>query len=243
MTGHTVHNASSERDPAVWSWRRELPLLAIVAAMFIASAVAWPFADDEIPTHWNAAGEVDGYGGKVEGLLLLPGIAIAVWLLLAFLPRWDPGRRNYASFGTAYLLTRVGVLLFLALVHAGVIAVAVGSGIDIYFLFPLGIGALFFALGNVMPKFRPNYFAGIRTPWTLASAKSWTATHRLGGRLFMLGGVLFAAMAFVRAEWFVIALVGVLFVGVAFLFIYSYRVWRDDPDRVPVGMVTPNAEE
>lgn len=242
MTSDHTPAAGAERGPAVWSWRREAPLLAIVAAMFVASAVAWPFADDEIPTHWNARGEVDGYGGKLQGLLLLPAVAAGVWLLLAVIPRWDPGRKNYASFGTAYLLTRAGVLAFLALIHAGVIAVAVGSGIDIYFLFPLGIGALLFGLGNVMPKFRPNYFAGVRTPWTLASAKSWTATHRLGGRLFMLGGVLFASMAFIRAEWFVMVLVGGMLAGIAILFIYSYRVWRDDPDRVPVGLVAPFEE-
>ena len=216
--------------------------MAIVAAMFLASAVAWPFVELPIPIHWNAQGEVDGYGGRFEGLLLMPLIALATWALLAVIPRFDPGRANYASFATAYLLTRAGVLGFLALVHAGIVALALGAEVDIFFLFPLGIGALFFLLGNLMPKFRPNYFAGIRTPWTLASAKSWTATHRVGGRLFMALGLLFAAMVFVRSGWFVVVLVVTLFAGTAALFVYSYRVWRDDPDRVPVGQVAPTDE-
>ncbi|MDA0815447.1 MAG: SdpI family protein [Chloroflexi bacterium] len=235
--------ANDERGPARWSWRRELPLLGLVAAMWIATAVAWPFAEDQIPTHWNARGEVDGYGGKAEGLLLLPGIALAMWALLAFIPKIDPGRRNYASFGNAYFLMRVALLAFFGLLHAGIVALALGADIDIFALFPLGIGVLFIVLGNLMPKFRPNYFAGVRTPWTLASARSWTATHRLAGRLFIVLGVLLAGMVFVREEWMVFVILG----GVGLLLVavsaYSYVVWRNDPDRVPVGQVQPSEEE
>lgn len=238
------HSAEqAERGPVAWSWRREAPLLAVVVAMFAASVVAWPFADDQIPMHWNASGEIDRYGGKAEGLFLLPALALGIWALLAVIPRFDPGKQNYASFGGAYLLTRIGTLAFFALIHAGVLAVALGAEFDVYLVFPLGVGVLFILLGNVMPKFRPNYFAGIRTPWTLASAKSWTATHRLGGRLFMVGGVLFMAMSVIRVEWFVIALLGGLGLGILALTAYSYRVWRDDPDRVPVGLVAPMPEE
>lgn len=235
--------AGSDGGPATWSWRRELPLLALVVAMFVASAAAWPFAEDRIPIHWNASGDVDGYGGKAEGLLLVPGIAAAIWLLLAFIPRFDPGRRNYASFGSAYFFTRLAILGFMGALHAGIVSLALGADFDIYALFPFGIGALFIVLGNLMPKFRPNYFAGVRTPWTLASAKSWTATHRLAGRLFMLLGVLFAAMFFVREVWAVFVVVGATGVAVVAMFAYSYVVWRDDPDRVPVGMVQPSEEE
>ena len=232
-----------ERGPVRWSWRRELPLMGLVGAMLVASAVAWPLAEDSIPIHWNAQGEVDGYGGKAEGLLLLPGIALATWLMLAFIPRIDPGRRNYASFGSAYFLTRLGILGFFALLHGGIVALALGAEIDIFFLFPIGIGALFLLLGNVMPKFRPNYFAGVRTPWTLASAKSWTATHRVAGRLFMVLGVLMFGMFFVRAEWFVFVVLGCVGVLLVVTFAYSYVVWRSDPDRVPVGQVQPSEDD
>lgn len=232
-----------ERGPVVWSWQREAPLLAIVIGLFVISAVVWPFAEDRIPVHWNAAGEIDRYGGKVEGLLLIPVIALAVWALMAVIPRFDPGRRNYESFGAAYFWTRLGLLGFFALIHIGIVALALGAEFDIFIIFPLGTGALFILLGNLMPKFRPNFFAGIRTPWTLASARSWTATHRLGGRLFIVGGVLFALAGIIRIEWFIWVMLGSVFLGLAVLGVYSYRVWRDDPERVPVGMVTPTSED
>ena len=95
-----------------------------------------------------------------------------------------------------------------------------------------------------MSKFRPNFFAGIRTPWTLSSARSWTATHRVGGRVFLGMGLAFMAMAFVQQAWFLIAVLVAMFGSIAWLFAYSYFVWRDDPERVPVSQTTPvNGQE
>lgn len=222
-----------------WSWRREAMLLLPVLAMFVASAVAWPFADDSIPVHFDALGEADRYGGKFEGLLLLPLIAVPVWALLAFLPRIDPGRANYASFAGTYTLVRAGLMVFLGALHGVLIAIALGAEIDAARAIYVGVGLLFVLLGNVMAKFRPNYFAGIRTPWTLSSARSWTATHRVGGRVFVGTGLGFIAMALVFQPWFLVAVMVLMFAGIGWLFYYSYRVWRDDPDRVPVGQTTP----
>ena len=79
-------------------WRIEGAQIAILVAMFALAIVTWPTAPEQIPVHWNAAGEVDRYGGKFEGLLLLPLMATGPYLLLRFLPRIDPGRANYALF-------------------------------------------------------------------------------------------------------------------------------------------------
>ncbi|MGE5199863.1 MAG: DUF1648 domain-containing protein, partial [Rhodospirillaceae bacterium] len=96
------------------NWRIELAMLALIACMFAAALVVWPSAPSEIPVHWNAAGQVDRYGGKFEGLLLLPLMALGIYLLLRFLPNIDPGRVNYARFGGAYTAIRAGVLLLMA---------------------------------------------------------------------------------------------------------------------------------
>ena len=222
-----------------WSWRREALLFLPVVAMFVVAAIAWPFADDSIPVHWNAGGDVDRYGGKFEGLMLVPLIALGVSLLLAFIPRIDPGKANYASFAGTYTLIRAGVLLFLAFIHGLIVAIALGADIDLAPFMYVAIGLLFLVLGNSMAKFRPNFFAGIRTPWTVSSARSWTATHRLGGRVFLGMGLGFMAMAVVQQTWFLIALLVAMFAAIGWLSAYSYFVWRDDPDRVPVGQTTP----
>ena len=47
-------------------------------------------------------------------------------------------------------------------------------------LLPL-TGLLFMFIGNLMYSIKPNYFAGIRLPWTLSSDDNWRATHKVGG--------------------------------------------------------------
>jgi immunity protein, SdpI family len=54
------------------AWRIEWPQWAVIAAMFAATAILWSSSPAQIPVHWNAYGAVDRYGGKVEGLLVLP---------------------------------------------------------------------------------------------------------------------------------------------------------------------------
>lgn len=76
------------------SVRFELPQWLILAGVFIASLIAWSSAADRVPVHWGLNGDVDRYGGKFEGLLLLPLIATGTYVLLLLLPRIDPGRRT-----------------------------------------------------------------------------------------------------------------------------------------------------
>lgn len=227
------------RSSMSWSWRREAPMLAIVLGMFVASSAAWSRVETPIPIHWNASGEVDGYGGRFEGLLLIPLIALGIYGLLLVLPKADPARANYESFVGAYGWIRLGVTAFLGLIHGFVVATALGAGIDLFLVFPLAMGALFLLLGNVMGKIRPNFFAGIRTPWTLASTKSWNATHRRGGWVFVATGIGFLLIAVIREPWFLWAVMGGLGVGIAWLTFTSWQVWRSDADRVPVTGTRP----
>ena len=233
---------SQSTDAMAWSWRREAPALVVLAVMWIASVVSWPLVDEPIPMHWNASGEVDRAGGKAEGLLLLPAITSGLFLLLTFLPRVDPARANYGLFAGTYRLIRVSFVAFMGLVHAIVLATAFGADVDMFYVMPIGLGALFLVLGNAMGKVRPNFFAGIRTPWTLASVKSWNATHRVGGWVFMAAGVAFLGMIFVREPGYLTAaLVGVAIAG-AGLMAYSWWIWHGDDERISVTMSQP-AEE
>lgn len=218
----------------------EIVQIGIIVAMSVAAAVRWGSVPDRIPIHWNAAGEVDGYGGKFSGLLLLPIVAIGLYLLLKYIPLIDPAKRNYETFASTYLLVRVVLMVYLGFVYT-VLLLAIGREET----FPVGdliigsVGVLFIVLGAAMGKFRPNWFAGIRTPWTLTSKLSWTKTHRLGGRVFIATGLATMVAAFVGSEWAFYTMFAVMFPGIIFLVVYSYYVWRDDPDRVAAQDVAP----
>src|SRR5258705_10751765 len=98
--------------------RTELPQLLIVAAMFALAAWSWQRLPEQIPTHWNLQGQVDGHGNKFVGLLLLPLTAAGIYFMLLLLPLVDPGRANYQNFATAYNLIRCLILPFMATVYA-----------------------------------------------------------------------------------------------------------------------------
>jgi uncharacterized membrane protein len=221
------------------TWRRELPSLLLLGAMLVLLVTTWPVAPDRVAVHWNAAGEVDRWGSRATGLLVPPLVGLGLYLLLLFAPRIDPGRANYASFPDTYLLIRTAVLAVVAFFYGVTCLSARGVAVSMQVVAPLAVGVLFVVIGSVMGKIRPNWFVGIRTPWTISSKVAWVRTHRLGGWLFIAIGLAFVVAGVfggpLRAPWIVGAVLGM----VAVLFVYSYFAWRGDPDKVPPAGTLP----
>jgi uncharacterized membrane protein len=213
------------------NWRIEWLSLVLIAGMFIAAVIVWPNAPDSIPVHWGISGEVDRYGGKFEGLLLTPLMAAGIYLMLLFLPRIDPKRANYERFAGIYRLIRIIMVVFMAGLHGAIIASVFGSGIDIGMTVMIMVGLLLAVLGNYFGKLKPTWFVGIRTPWTLTSDRSWEKTHRLGGKLFVILGLLLAVSGIIGQDWAFYAVFDLLFIMLIFLVVYSYMIWKADPDR------------
>jgi uncharacterized membrane protein len=225
-----------------FNWRKEILQLLPIAAMFIIGAFCWPHVADRIPVHWNIHGEVDGYGGKFTGLMLLPLVTLGMYVLLLVLPTFDPGRANYPSFAGAYNAIRLTLTLFLSCIYIVSVLVALGYHVNMTTVIGLAMGLLFIVLGNVMGKIRPNWFVGVRTPWTLTSKLSWTKTHRLAGWLFILMGLIAVAWALVQTQWVFILMVTVdVCCGVAMV-VYSYLVYRTDPARTTPANTSPVPE-
>jgi uncharacterized membrane protein len=224
--------------------KMEVPLLLLLAGMFVLAFATWPTAPERIPMHWGMTGEVDRYGGRLEGLFLLPALAVFVYALMLFLPRIDPGRANYARFAGAYFAIRAAVLLIFAVLYGVTHLIIRGVQVDMPKVVGLMVGALFFLLGNLFGKIRPNWFIGVRTPWTLSSKRAWTKTHRLAGWVFILGGIAIMAAGVLQNAAAVGVAMGVLLVGLVTAAVYSYLVWRTDPDRVPpAGTLPSNGDE
>jgi len=206
---------------------------AVVAGMVAIGAWAWiqlP-AGAEVPIHWGPDGTPNGYASKTVGLLLLPLIAAGVAVLLAAIPRIEPRRANLERSGKAYGAIWAGVMLLLGGIQVIVVATSLGATLDVSRLMLFGTGALFIVIGNYLPKVRSNYMVGIRTPWTLTSDLAWDRTHRLGGRLFVVEGLVFLVLGLVGVspEYLAIAIVVAIVVLVVVLFGYSYQVWKSDP--------------
>jgi uncharacterized membrane protein len=224
------------------TWRGELVQLLPIVAMFAAAALCWSHVPERLAVHWNLQGKPDGYGGKFAGLLMLPLVSLAVYGLMLVLPRFDPGRANYPTFAGAYFAIRLSITLFFSAMGTVALLVALGYRVNMNTVIGLALGVLFIALGNVMGKIRPNWFVGVRTPWTLSSKTSWTKTHRLAGWLFIAMGLLAAAWGLLQTRWMFALMLAVDGGCLVVIFVYSYLVYRDDPWRTTPAGTSPGTE-
>jgi uncharacterized membrane protein len=206
-------------------------LAPVIAALLLAFGIAVsPHLSPHLASHWDLNGHVNGTMPKLTAVLLGPAIVLALWLLALALPRIDPLGAAYVEFRPTYWLIMNTIEVYLAAVFVLMLGRGLGWNVDMARLVPAGVGLLFAVLGNEMGRLQPNWFIGVRTPWTLASPDVWRATHRLAGRVFVAVGlaIAFAAFFVPTAALTYILLTGVA-VAVAVPVVYSYLRWRSHP--------------
>src|SRR2546423_7754081 len=157
---------------------------------------AYPQLPPTVATHWNLNGQANGFSSRAVAVGIFPLVILGMTALFNVLPKLDPRRENYGKFIATYWLIANAVILFMLIGHGMIIATALGYPVKIDRALPLGLGILFIVLGNYITRVEPNWFVGIRTPWTLSSDTVWRKTHRTGGLLMVLGGFIVGASAF-----------------------------------------------
>lgn len=207
--------------------RRYLPLLFIAITLLI-SALVYDKLPDRVPSHWNSSGEVDGYSSRAAGAFLLPLVALGVWALLRVIPRIDPRRENYDKFRGTFDVIVAATVGFLCVMHIGILGFTLGLPIAVDRVVFGSIALLLILLGNFLPRARPNWFVGIRTPWTLSSDRVWERTHRVGGYAFALAGVIMLAALLLAPAYLMHITVTVAMAMTVFVLGYSYVAWRQE---------------
>jgi uncharacterized membrane protein len=147
----------------------------------------------ELATHWNAAGEVDRHAPALQALLFPPAVAVILGLVFAAVPFIEPMQDRLEGSAPVMRASWIGLLLLMVFVQLMVAAPVLGWNLGINLLLAV-LGGVLIVIGNVLPKSRPGFFVGIRTPWTITDTDIWIATHRLGGKLMILVGVVFVVL-------------------------------------------------
>jgi uncharacterized membrane protein len=182
-----------------------------------------------VPVHYGLNGAVDRYGSKGEFLIgpcILIGVSALVYFLLKFLPSIDP--KKQVKYGEAtFQKLAFGLVIFLSALNIVIIFSTAHNGFKIdKLIFPL-IGLLFAFIGNILNSIKPNYFAGIRTPWTLENEDNWRATHRLASKIWFTGGILLAIlMLFLPTPAGKIVFLSIVAIMVLIPVIYSYSYFK-----------------
>jgi len=209
--------------------RKWIPALVIIIA-FGASAAVYQDLPQRMPTHWNMSGEVDGWSSLPWAAFMMPVMLLALLAIFHLLPRIDPRRASYAKFKGTYDVLVVTMMVALLGVHLMMLATALGRNVSVARVVPAGVAILFIIIGNLLPRTRPKWFIGIRTPWTLSSDRVWERTHRFGGRLFVAAGAVIMLTALFAPTWANAVLIGCAGVVAVGLLIYSYVTWKSGPE-------------
>jgi immunity protein, SdpI family len=177
--------------------------------------------------HWNAAGEVNGTLPALKALLFPVWAVLGFAVFFALIPRIEPLQNGLEGSAEVLRTTWIGLLFIMILVQIAVAAPALGLKMPVV-LPLLGVGLFFILIGNVLPKSRPGFFVGIRTPWAILDTDNWIATHRLGGKLMMLAGVAMALSALLpfNRDLRIITMGASLALMIVPPFAYSWWLWH-----------------
>ena len=207
--------------------KREIPFWIILFIPILYQIYNWSLIPDNIPVHFNLKGEADRYDSKQSFLTFIIIISITLYLLLLFVPKIDPKKRiremgekyHYLRFATTFLISFIFTLITLN---------AIDEEFKLQPYLGLFFGLLFILLGNYFRNLKPNYFIGIRTPWTLENESVWKITHQFSSILWVIGGtIMLLTNIFSQNEpvsWYInIAIIGMLTIVPI---LYSYLKYR-----------------
>lgn len=208
----------------------EITAVIIVAVMILGGIAVYGQMPLKMASRWDASGNVNGYSSRFAGVFLLPIILFAILLLFIAIPRIDPLRANIEKFRKNYDTFLVIISVFMASIDAFAILWNLGIHISSNIIMPIGIGLLFLYAGILSENAKRNWFVGFRTPWTLSSDSVWNKTHKIGGLLFKIAGIISIAGIFFGEYAVYFILVPALFVAV-FTTIYSYFIYQKENER------------
>ena len=203
----------------------KLLISSIVTLLPIAAGlIMWEHLPEKMATHWGFNGVADGWSGRPFVVFALPLIMLAVHWICVMVTAVDPKNKNQSQKAVSLILW---ICPFVSLfTGTAIYAAAFGMDFGVNTVLPVFMGLIFVVIGNYLPKCKQNYTVGIKVPWTLENEENWNATHRFGGKVWVIGGVLLMLCAFLpKAVMYYVFIMLITLLGIIPV-IYSYVYYR-----------------
>ena len=211
----------------------------IILIPVLVGLILWNRLPETIATHWGFDGQPDGYGSLPFGVFVPYLCLLAGHWLCFFVTAKDPNNQNrnwkpmrLVLWIMPVLSNIVGIIMY---------SLALGVKVSVSGIMIAALGLMFAAIGNYLPKCRQNYTIGIKVPWTYSSEENWNATHRFGGRVWMIGGVVIMLAAFLPAGWSAGVTVAAAVLLSVVPIVYSYLYYRKQVQRGDELKAVPSA--
>ena len=211
------------------NYKSEVILWAFLLLPLLYLAYVWNALPASVPIHFDAKGEPNGWGGKATELIL-PGITIFVYFITFFMRKIDPKKLNEGFFSNNFFKLRFSLIVFLSVLSVMVMCVGLPGNehMGLHWI-PASVFLFLAVIGNFMINIKPNWFIGIRTPWTLSSDTVWRRTHQVGGRIWFYGGLICVALIFVLKDaWLEGLLLSFILGSTVFMFAYSFWLFKQE---------------
>ncbi len=201
-----------------------IPPLAVLLSFFF-GLYFYSYLPDQMVSHWGISGEANGYLPKFPGTFIFPVILLAMYILFLIIPKIDPKKDNIQKFHHEFQKFMAVFFAFMFYLYFLVIIWNLGSQFSIVRWMIPGFVVLFYYMGDLTEKAKPNWSIGIRTPWTLSDDAVWKKTHEVGGKLFKWTALISLLGFFFPAYALWIILVPVVF-SALYSVVYSYLVYK-----------------
>jgi uncharacterized membrane protein len=209
------------------TFRKELPIIVIVLIPFIYLAFLWNTLPEKVPTHWNYKGEIDRWGDKYSLIRLLFLLPVLTYLLLLVIPKIDPKKR-IEIMGRKYYQLKFILVLLMSTLAVAILHITVNQSTSSPNLIYALVGILIVVMGNYFKVIQPNYFLGIRTPWTLENKEVWKSTHNFASKLWFIGGLLIIIGGIILPdEFFLVIFLSIIGLIVIVPMVYSYFKFKE----------------
>ncbi|MED4652163.1 SdpI family protein [Bacillus pseudomycoides] len=207
--------------------KKHLFAIILILTTCLIWAISWPYLPDTIATHWSG-GTADGFSSKLTGMMSMVGIMIGCYVFLNVLQKIDPKKENYEKFSKALMMINNSLLVVLFIGNIDIITNGLGYKLFINRVPELLVGILFLIIGNYLPQCKPNFFVGMRNPWTLSNEEVWRKTHRFSGKVFVALGLMMMASIVVPAEWRSYMMLTMILIAVVLTNGYSYILYKKE---------------
>ncbi len=169
--------------------------IAVLAMGYLASLIAYPKLPGPFLDRAPAA--------RILVAFTLPTTALVIDTLFRSLWIHDRVRSGNGAFESTYHAIIFRALLFVLALHVLVMTELTGAMDAVGLRVSAGravvvlLGVVLVAIGNLLPRTRPNVAVGVRTTRTLTNTQLWQQVHRAGGYATVGLGIVIAVTGLV----------------------------------------------
>lgn len=204
-------------------WKITLSSIVILLPTLF-GLIIWKELPDTMTIHWGADGHADGLGAKFFVVFGLPVMLLITHLFCLLFTALDQKQKEQNKKALRIIFWIIPVV---SLLESGMVyATAFGKVFDFALLIPALLGILFVFIGNYLPKIRQNRTLGIKVPWTLNNEENWNKTHRLGGKVWVISGLIMLLSIFLPQTAMIPIAAGAIITVAVVPTVYSYCMYQ-----------------